>query len=213
MFVSIHNTIRLWRHEQACLINVIKHTCSVLIGCYYRPPEGSKYLINNFSEVFEEQLTNVVKTNKEIIILGDFDIDYNEIDNRDFKSLLNIFGLKQVIAEPTRTTETSSTLIDLIITNRPENITKKGVFLNSIADQDMITCSRKINNIWYNPKTIKCRNYTNCSPEELKSDVANKIDWSPVSDATDVDLAVQYFTFLLQLVFETYAPPIEKSVN
>ena len=64
--------------------------------------------MNNFSEVSEEQLTNVVKTNKEIIILGDFNIDYNKTDNRDFKSLLNIFGLKQVITEPTRTTETSS---------------------------------------------------------------------------------------------------------
>ena len=68
----------------------------------------SDHLMNNFSEVTEEQLTNVVKTNKEIIILGDFNIDYNKTDNRDFKSLLNIFGLKQVITEPTRTTETSS---------------------------------------------------------------------------------------------------------
>ena len=169
-------------------------------------------MINNFSEVFEEQLTNVVKTNKEIIILGDFDIDYNEIDNRDFKSLLNIFGLKQVIAEPTRTTETSSTLIDLIITNRPENITNKGVFPNSIADHDMIACSRKINNICYNSKTIKCRNYTNYSLEEVKSDVG-KINWSPVYDATDVDLVVQYFTSSLELVFETHAPYIEERVK
>ena len=68
----------------------------------------SDHLMNNFSEVSEEQLTNVVKTNKEIIILGDFNIDYNKTDNRDFKSLLNIFGLKQVITEPTRTTKTSS---------------------------------------------------------------------------------------------------------
>ena len=68
----------------------------------------SDHLMNNFSEVTEEQLTNVVKTNKEIIILGDFNIDYNKTDNRDFKSLLNIFGLKQVITKPTRTTETSS---------------------------------------------------------------------------------------------------------
>ena len=117
-----------------------------------------------------------------------------------------------MITEPTWTTETSSTLIDLIITNRPENITKKGVFQNSIADHDMITCLRKINNIWYNPKTKKCRNYTNYSPEELKSDAA-KIDWSPVYDATDVDLAMQYFTSSLQLVFETHVPHIEKSVN
>ena len=68
----------------------------------------SDHLMNNFSVVNEEQLTNVVKTNKDIIILGDFNIDYNKTDNRDFKSLLNIFGLKQVITESTRTTETSS---------------------------------------------------------------------------------------------------------
>ena len=99
-----------------------------------------------------------------------------------------------------------------MITNRPENITNKGVFPNLIADCDMIACPRKINNICYNPKTIKCRNYTNYSPEELKSDVA-KIDWSPVYDVTGVDLAVQYFTSSLQLVFETHAPHIEKRVK
>ena len=113
-----------------------------------------------------------------------------------------------MIIKPTRTTETSSALIDLIITNRPENITSKDVFANSIADHDMIACSRKINNIRYNSKTIKCRNYTNYSPEELKSDVA-KTDWSPVYDPTDVDLAVHYFTSSLQLVFETQTPHLK----
>ena len=106
----------------------LKNWKSILIGCYYWPPERSKYLINSFCEVFEEQLTNVVKTNKEITILDDFNIDYSKTDNRDFKSLLNIFGLKEVTAEPARTTETSSTLIDLIITNRPGNITNKDRF-------------------------------------------------------------------------------------
>ena len=113
-----------------------------------------------------------------------------------------------MITKPTRTTETSSALIDLIITNRPENITNKDVFTNSIADHDMIACSRKINNIRYNSKTIKCRNYTNYSPEELKSDVA-KTDWSPVYDPTNVDLAVHYFTSSLQLVFETQTPHLK----
>ena len=84
----------------------------------------------------------------------------------------------------------SSALIDLIITNGPENITNKDVFTNSLADHDMIAWSIKMYNIRYNPKIIKCRNYTNCFPEELKSDVA-KIHWSPVYDATDVDLAMQ----------------------
>ena len=49
----------------------LKNSKSVLIGCYYRSPETSKYFINNFSNVFKEQWTNVVKTNKEIIIVSD----------------------------------------------------------------------------------------------------------------------------------------------
>ena len=116
-----------------------------------------------------------------------------------------------MIIEPTRTTETSSILVDLIITNRPENIINKGVFPNSIADYDMIACSRKINTICYNPKTIKCRNFLNYSLEEQKS-ALGKIDGSLVYNATDVDLAVQYFTSSLQLVFKTHAPHVEKRV-
>ena len=95
----------LENHLESLWIEIcLKISKSVLIGCYYRTPEGSKFLINSFSELFEEQLTNVVKNKKEIIILGDFDIDYNNTDNRDFKSLLNIFGLKQVITKPTEIT-------------------------------------------------------------------------------------------------------------
>ena len=87
----------------------------------------------------------------------------------------------------------------------------KDVFANSIADHDMIARLRKINNIRYNPKTIKYRNYRNNFPEELKSDVA-KIDRSPVYDATNVDVAVQYVTSL-QLVLETHEPNIGKCVK
>lgn len=63
--------------------------------------------MKNFREVFEEQLVkiDVVKTNKEISILGDFNIDCNKTDNRDFTSLLNVVGIKQMITQPIRTTE------------------------------------------------------------------------------------------------------------
>ena len=74
-----------------------------------------------------------------------------------------------------------------------------------ITDHEMIACSRKINNIRYNPKTVECTNYTNYSPEKLRSNVI-KIDWSPVYDATDVNLAVHYFISSLQVVFRTHAP-------
>ena len=40
-------------------------------------------LDKQLSQVFEEQLTNVLKTSKEIIILGDFNIDYSKTNDRD----------------------------------------------------------------------------------------------------------------------------------
>ena len=193
----------LENHLESLWIKIcLKSFKTLLIGCYYQPPGGSKYLISNVAEVLEEQLTNLVITNKELIILGDFNINFNKTDNRDFKLLLDIFGSKRGIAEPTRASEMSSNLKDLITTNR-EIITSKDVFGNSIPNHNTITSSRKINNIRYNTKTIKCRNYSNYSPEELKPDVA-KINWLPVH----VDLL--YFTSSLRLVFKTHSPHIEK---
>ena len=38
---------------------------------------------------------------------------------------------------------------------------------------------------WAFFKNIKCRNYTNNSPERLREDVS-KIDWNPTYNSTDV---------------------------
>ena len=81
------------------VLNSVKHKFSLWISSsdYSITSRGIKVLDKQLSEVFEEQLTNVLKTNKEIIILGDFNIDYSKTNDRDFKSLRNILGLKQVI--------------------------------------------------------------------------------------------------------------------
>ena len=113
------------------------------IGCYYRPPEGSKYYPKDFYDAFDKQLNKVVKYKKETIILGDFNIDFNKSVNKNFKTTLETFGSTQVIKKSMRTTDTSSTLIDLIITNHPERLTEVNVFANHIADHDMVACSRK----------------------------------------------------------------------
>ena len=56
---------------------------------------------------------------------------------------------------------------------------------------------------------------TKCNSDVMywcNSDVT-KIDWSPVYNATDVGLVVQYFPSSFQLVFETHATYIEKRVK
>ena len=52
-------------------------------------------------------------------MLGDFNVNYKNLhENTEFKTILTQNGLKQLIKKLTRLTQTSSTLIDLIITDK-----------------------------------------------------------------------------------------------
>ena len=56
----------------------------------------------------------------------------------------SLYQLSQLVDEPTRVTETSSTsLVDLILTNRPENILSTGVIHLAISDHSLIYAVRK----------------------------------------------------------------------
>ena len=69
----------------------------------------------------DKKLNAVQNENKEIIFLGDINCNYDDSnDHTDIKQLLINYGFRQLINKPTRTTENSSTLIDVILTNSPE---------------------------------------------------------------------------------------------
>ena len=54
------------------------------------------------------------------------------------KRIYNIYNLKQIITEPTRTTSDTATLIDHIGTNKSEHILDHGVIPCGISDHDVI---------------------------------------------------------------------------
>ena len=58
-------------------------------------------------------MMDIVSTeNKETIIMGDLDCNYQDkTDHKELKDLLSSFGMKQMIKAPTRITRLSSTLI------------------------------------------------------------------------------------------------------
>lgn len=111
---------------------------------------------------------------REVVMMGDFNIDYNKkgVDG-EFKSIIALNGLKQLVKSATRITRESSTLIDLILSNRPRFLPHVNVVSTSLSDHDMICCIRKINAQKYPYRTIKCRNYANYNPTNLVNDVKN----------------------------------------
>ena len=65
-------------------------------------------------------------------------------DTCKLMSIADVYGLQQLITEPTRVTSTSSTLIDVIYTNCSDKIVCSGVCHVSISDHSMVFAYRKL---------------------------------------------------------------------
>jgi hypothetical protein len=74
--------------------------------------------------------------------MGDLNCDVSKFPpdahTRRLQFLSCVYQLEQLINEPTRVTRTSATLIDLIFTNKKENIVKSGVIHLGISDHSLI---------------------------------------------------------------------------
>ena len=112
--VYIKNTVNYVRRtdlESEKLENIVIEITlttskNVLINTHYRPPQGSNYLQKNYNELFAESLELVCSETKEVILLGDMNVDYlKRNDNKDIKSIIAENGFTQVIKSPTRITK------------------------------------------------------------------------------------------------------------
>lgn len=86
-------------------------------------------------------------------------------------SLMENYQLSQVINKPTRITGTSSTLIDLFITNNPDSIVNSGVCTLSISDHNLVYAVRKIGIPRKNPKYVETRNFKHFKANSFKIDL------------------------------------------
>ena len=100
----------------------------------YRPPSGS---VSRCTELLNELLEEEDRLHlKEILILGDFNIDFNNKNSPDTKKIMswqNKLGLSQKIKSKTRCAENSSSTIDLIFTNM-DHVSSSGVIDLHISD-------------------------------------------------------------------------------
>ena len=124
---------------EAICIEVKQAKCKpILIASVYRPPNTS----TDIFEKIEILMQNLDQENEEVIILCDFNCDliYSAISNhtRKFLDLIEVFQFDQAITQPTRITQNSETLIDVALTNCPENIKNSGVIHVGISDHSLI---------------------------------------------------------------------------
>ena len=92
------------------------HNRSLVIGCVYRPPTHDK--IKEDLEALEQSIQKFLSEGKQLILCGDLNCDILRPTLphvRQLLSLINNLGLHQCVREPTRITNSSSTLIDIVL--------------------------------------------------------------------------------------------------
>ena len=192
---------------------ILKKAKNILIGVLYRPPDSSLHCNKNFNEDLDSMLSLVHDTSFETIILGDINVNYLiKKDHKNIKDIFKIHGYQQIIETPTRTTDSSSTLIDAIFTNHPQNISNQNVFPLSLSDHDCVGCTRKLNNEHFDPKTIICRNY-NSYNETILCDKLKQQNWSYFKNCECPNKAWQIMKTNLLKVFNEIAPLIQKRIK
>ena len=117
-------------------------SASFIILSWYRPPSDP---IDTFDQL-EQVMRFLELEGKEIILLADTNCDLSVNPNstngsapmfsgnaRHIKDMYDSFGLTQLISEPARETEQTSTLIDHIAVSNVRNISKSGVVKRSLS--------------------------------------------------------------------------------
>lgn len=106
---------------------------NTIVGVIYRPPDSD---LNIFNTKLEEILLHLNRTNKDCVLLGDFNIDVSKDDaaKNDFINTLHSSSFFPTINIFTRVTNTSRTIIDNIITNIRNVKLESGALLSDISD-------------------------------------------------------------------------------
>ena len=189
--------------ESVTLNIKLPHTRPIFVICLYRPPQGC---IETMLKSLKSLISNLPPSNdREIIVGGDFNIDYSKPRNRNtqkLKKLLKELSLEQIIQSHTRLDKVNST-IDLIATNCP-HVLDSGLLSWNISDHTPVYIVRKKKKIKLH--RTKCefqgRSYRNLNEVIFRQDLL-MAHWDQFHEASTVDEA---WDFLYRTVIKILDP-------
>ena len=184
----------------------------VIIGIY-RPP---KALCGDYQTSLESELSYVcnwasLKSNS-VVVLGDLNPDRLRPDKREGKLLLDLEteqGLTCLITQPTRTekrgTMITSTLIDVLLTNRPELFKRSGNYYPALSDHAMIFGILRDRVKPTKPKVISFRSYRNFNLEDFNKDLS-MVPWQVGEIFDEADDQLFFWDTMAREIIDKHVP-------
>ena len=175
---------------------LIKGKKNIIVGCIYKHPFLE---IDEFNTLFNKVLDKISRENKDVFLLGDFNIDLLKVqdDNNidDYYNILCSNFLIPHITLPTRITPRSETLIDNIFSNNTEiHRAISGNLTISISDHLPQFCIMPRGKIFKPKKQIIFQRPKTFDNENLVSDFIN-VDWNSTLEIHAADPIASFEKF------------------
>ncbi|CAB3992510.1 Hypothetical predicted protein [Paramuricea clavata] len=153
----------------------------------------------------------------EINIIGDFNFDVGasppNAPTKHFLDLCNLYQYHQLIKEPTRITERSSTTIDLFITNNPTMYVKSGVCHIGISDHSLVYAIRKLCVSRKNPRIIRSRQFRDFNANSFRYDLS-LAPWHIIEEnENDPNLAWDAWKTIFLKISDIHAPKRSRKIR
>ena len=152
----------------------------MVIGAIYRPPSsGVTAGMDMLNNTCRDIMGGKRDTKNDIVIVGDFNIDFNKSspDKQRLKDFEKKFYLKQLIKTPTRITNKSKTVIDLIFTN-VKSVKNSGVLSNIMSDHLPVFLIKKHTRIKNTTSWIETRCYKSYDAKKVVEKVEGDWRWN-----------------------------------
>ena len=189
----------------------------ITIGAVYRHPNTSTRNIEDFSQALSNVMNKITMRKDVFYLLGDLNIDISPTKVTPGSSIyidsLNSFGSVPIVTIPTRVTDTTSTIIDHIITNDTFRVIKPGVIRhdNKLSDHYVIFCSisgfsispLKVNHHTFRDKSnLNVENYCDEMYESVNKFLAD------LDDLTETNYNISFDSFILLVlkVIDNHSP-------
>ncbi len=135
------------RFDEICIQVRCKKLPSIIICCLYRHPKASSTSSDTLRAM-------IMRKKKTFFLLGN--LNDNLLPNSKLSRVIANNKLTQLIDKPTRETPTSSTLLDVIITNKPDMVIQAYVIPGIVVDHVLVGISVNI----LKPKRLHPSNQT-----------------------------------------------------
>ncbi len=185
-----------------------------LITTWYRPPNS---VVDKFN-YFETLLGKLDAEQVEYYVMGDLNCNLSSptLDHNStlLNNITNLYNLHQLINEPTRITESSSTLLDVIFTNMPDKIVCSGVSHIGISDHSLVYAFRKLSTGLSRKghSTVSYRNFKNFNSSSFRNDICQQ-NWDIIMNFDNPNDMWHVWKDTFNSVAEKHAPLRTKRVR